>query len=196
MGRMKPYIKVSLIVFALPLVFGLIVLFVLRTRPDKTVTARISNTSAGPSFEVVVVKARVNRPLFGLIPESDLRFDHTSPGARVGSVEPDRLELSADSWDLLIEREIEGGIASTTRLVFPIELGGRQVKLRCRPADDAVGYLRTGRRAGSPAAVVLDGEFLIEFAKCENVDSGRPINWPSQPITLRGSFAGLPWNRR
>ena len=43
--------------------------------------------------------------------------------------------------------------------MFPIALGGRQVTLRCRPADPASGYLRTTKGAGSDE---LDGRFLVD----------------------------------
>jgi hypothetical protein len=52
------------------------------------------------------------------------------------------------------------------------------------------------------ASDVLDGRFLIELAKCEDAATGKILDkeaggnpgdaWPSQPLTLRGSFAGLP----
>jgi hypothetical protein len=71
---------------------------------------------------------------------------------------------NADDWDLFIETDSERRVASGTRLVFPIELGGRQVRLRCRPAD--------GAQAGTNA---LDGRFLVECATCENAESGKAI---------------------
>lgn len=142
-------------------------------------------------------------PLGGILPDSlvkkydltprELRFDHTSPGAKIGSVEHDRLELSADGWELFIETDGEGQVAPGTHLVFPTGLGGRQVRLNCRPADRATGFLRTTTRAGSDE---LDGRFLVELAICKNAESGKTINWPPAPLTLRGSFVGLPHGRR
>jgi hypothetical protein len=122
-----------------------------------------------------------------------LRFDHTSRGAQIGSVGHDRLELSADGWDLFIETDGEGRVAPGTRLVFPLALGGRQVRLSCRPADRATGYLRTTTRAGSDE---LGGRFLVELATCKNAESGKAIEWPPAPLTVRGSFEGLPHGRR
>jgi hypothetical protein len=75
------------------------------------------------------------------------------------------------------------------RLVFQLELAEKQRKLRCRPADPASGYLDATARAGS---YELDGGFLVELATCEDVETGRVIDWPSSPLTLRGSFEGLP----
>jgi hypothetical protein len=74
-----------------------------------------------------------------------------------------------------------------TRLVFPIKLGGRQVRLHCRPADRATGYLHTNTRAGSDD---LDGRFLVELATCKNAESGKAIEWPPAALTVSGSYRG------
>jgi hypothetical protein len=77
MGDMKK----SLIIIALALLVGLIVLGL---RRDEPVTTNVSDMSLGPSFEVNVVRPFLARPLFGLLPGSKLRFDHSSRGhARV-----------------------------------------------------------------------------------------------------------------
>jgi len=202
MGGMKTPMKTLLIIIALALLACLVWL---GSRPDEPVGASVSETSQGPSFEVHVEKPRLARFLFGILPTKleaklfgnggylETAFDHASRGAKIGSVGHDRLELSADGWDLLIEADGEGGIAPRTRLVFPIELAERQRTLRCRPADRAVGYLRTTTRAGSD---VLDGRFLVELAACENAETGKAIEWPPAPLTLRGRFGGLPHGRR
>jgi hypothetical protein len=152
---------------------------------------------------VRVIVPRSGLPLGGILPDSlvkkldgtprELRFDHTSPGAKIGSVGHDRLELSADGWELFIETDGEGRVAPGTHLVFPTGLGGRQVRLYCRPADRATGYLRTTTRAGSDE---LGGRFLVELATCKNAESGKAIEWPPAPLTVRGSFEGLPHGRR
>ncbi len=143
-------------------------------------------------------EAREARPLFGIFPTKleskifgvdELRFDQASRGAEIGRVGHDRLELRADGWDLFIETDDEGRVAPETRLVFQLELAEKQRKLRCRPADPASGYLDATTRAGS---YELDGGFLVELATCEDVETGRVIDWPSSPLTLRGSFEGLP----
>jgi hypothetical protein len=139
-----------------------------------------------------------------------LRFGHASPGAKIGSVAHDRLELSADGWDLLVVTNGQGAVAPGTRLVFPIEIAEKRWTLRCRPADQAVGYFQATTRPSMSqskssnvlASDVLDGRFLIELAKCEDAATGKILDkeaggnpgdaWPSQPLTLRGSFAGLP----
>ena len=201
MGGMKTSVKKSLVIIALALLSCLVMLM-LRSRPDEPAAARVSDTSRGPSFEVQVVKPRLARFLFGIIPTKleekifgggELRFDHTSRGAEIGSVGHDRLELRADGWDLFIETEGEGRIAPGTRLVFQMELAERQRRLRCRPAGRASGYLRTTPRAGSDE---LDGSFLVELATCENDETGKVIEWPPAPLTVRGSFEGLPHGRR
>ena len=202
---MKTSIKTWLIIIALAIVV-LACLVWLGSRPaelDDPVAESISDTSRGPSFEVRVVMPRSGLPLGGILPDAlvekldltprELRFDHTSRGAQIGSVENDGLELRADGWDLFIETDGKGRITPGTHLVFPLGLGGKRVRLDCRPADRANGYLRTTTRAGSDE---LGGRFLVELATCKNAESGKTTNWPPAPLTLRGSFAGLPHGRR
>jgi hypothetical protein len=203
---MKTSMKTSLIIIALALIACLAGLVWLGSRsdePDETFAESVSNTSRGPSFEVRVVVPRSARPLAGILPDwvvkkldgtpSELRFDNSNPGAQIVSVGPDRLELSADGWELFIETDSEGLVAPGTHLVFPLALGGRQVRLDCRPADRATGYLRTTTRAGSDDLV---GRFLVELATCKNAESGKTTNWPAAPLTVRGSLVDLPHGRR
>src|SRR5688500_11528234 len=195
---MKKSIKTSLFIIALALFACLLVLLWPRNQPDEPFGASVMETSSGPSFEVRVVVPRLGRPLGGILPDwvvkkmdgtpSELRFDHTSPGAKFGSVGPDRLELSADGWNFFIETEGEGRVTQGTRLVFPLALGGRHVRLDCRPADPAAGSLNTSIRPGSGE---LDGRFLVELADCKNAESGKDIEWPPAALTIRGSFRGL-----
>jgi len=197
---MKTSMKASLII--IPALALLACLVWLVSRPDEPVTSSVSGTSRSSSFEVHVEKPRIDRFLGGILPTKleakllgggELRFDHTSRGARIGSVGHNRLELSADGWDLFIETDGEGRVAPGTRLVFPIELAEKQRTLRCRPADGAVGYLHATARAGPD---VLDGRFLVELATCENAETGKVIEWPPAPLTVRGRFEGLPRDRR
>ena len=37
----------------------------------------------------------------------------------------------------------------------------------------------------------LDGRFLVGLATCENAGTGKAIEWPPAPLTLRGGFEGL-----
>jgi len=206
---MKTSVKASLIVIAAA---SLACIVWLISRPDAPDAASDSNTSQGASFEVRVEKPRMDRFLGGILPikleerlmgGGELRFNHASRGARVGSVRHDRLELVADGWDLLIETDSEGRITQGTHLVFPIEIAEVRRTLRCRPADAATGYLQATTRAGSD---VLDGRFLVELANCVNAETGKILDteaggnpgqaWPSSPLTLHGSFAGLPQVRR
>lgn len=209
--------KTSLIIIALALLVGIACLVWLVSRPD---APSVSGTSQGQSFEVNVEKPRMDRFLGGILPTGleakiiggELRFDNTSRGAKIGSVGQDRLELGADGWDLLIETDGKGGIAPGTRLMFPIEIAEKKWTLRCRPADRALGYFDAATRPSmsqskssevlNGGSDVLDGRFLIELAKCEDAETGKILDteaggnpgdaWPSQPLTLRGSFAGLP----
>jgi hypothetical protein len=188
--------KTSVIIIALALFACLFVLVVLRSRPDEVAESAL-DTSGGPAFEVRVGVPRMGRPLGGILPDwvvrkldgtpSELRFDHTSRGAQFGSLEPNRLELKADDWNFFIETDAEGRIAPATHLVFPLSLGGRQLRLDCRPADRATGALSTTTRAGSDE---LGGRFLVELATCENAESGKAIEWPPAPLIVSGSFVG------
>ena len=205
--------KKLVIIIALALVACIALLVWLASRPDDPVAESVLDTSQGPAFEVRVVVPRGGLPLGGILPDwfvrkhdltpRELRFDHTSRGAEIVSVEHDRLELNADGWDLFIETDAEGRVSPGTHLVFPLGLGGRRVRLDCRPADRATGYLRTTTREGSDE---LDGRFLVELANCVNAETGKILDteaganpgdaWPSAPLTLRGSFQGLPPGRR
>lgn len=188
MGVMKKSIRTSLIFIALALLACVVVLRLRRAEPG---VAIVSDASRGPWFEVHIVKPRLARPLFGIIPLAgdELRFDQTTSGAKIGKVGHDRLELSADGgWNLSIESDSEGRVGAGTHLVFPIELGDRQVILRCRPADPGIGQLHTATQSGSDD---LDGSFLVEIATCENAASGKTTEWPPAPLTVRGSFTGL-----
>jgi hypothetical protein len=196
----KRSIKTWLIVVALALLAGLVV-FMLRSRADEPVGASVTDMSRGPSFDVHVEKPRLARPLFGIIPNKleeklfgggELRFDDASHGAKVGNVGNKHLELSADGWDLLIETNDKGQFGPGTHLVFPMELAERQRTLRCRPANGAPGYLHTSAKAGSGE---IDGDFLVEFDTCENAETGKVIEWPPAPLTVRGRFGGLPPGR-
>ena len=92
-------------------------------------------------------------------------------------------------WYFFIENDGERGVAAGTRLVFPLALGGRHVTLRCRPADRSTGFLHTTTRSGSDE---LDGALVVELATCENAESGKVVNWPPAPLTVRGRFDDLP----
>lgn len=197
---MKASIKTSLIVIAVALVVGLVglVWFLSRSEEtDETFAERESNTSGTSAFEVRVIMPRAGLPLGGILPDalvrkldgtpSQLRFDHTSPGAWMGNVDAGSLELKADGWDLLIETEADGKVGPGTRLVFQMGLGGRQVTLNCRPSDPVIGSLITSSQPGSDN---IGGRFVVELATCRNAESGKTTNWPPAPLTVRGSFVG------
>ena len=188
---------------------------VIAWRPDEAPAPRTSPTSRGPSFAVRVEKPASNRPLaglFGLIPSDDLAFNSASRGAAIGVVAHDRLELKAEGWNISIETDGAGRVAPGTRLVFPSWLrrgdDPRPVPLRCRPAargvtmsgfkgwrsrveswDKDIGYLRVATPADASES---SGDFLVEVATCENVESGKLLDWPNAPLTVRGRFDRLP----
>lgn len=200
LGEMKKSIKRTVIIIALAVlvcVFGLVWFGSGPDQTDQLVGESVSNISRGPSFEVHVVVPRLARPLGGILPDwvvkkmdgtpGEMRFDHTSRGAQFGSVGRDRVELKADDWEFVIETDAGGRITPATQLVFPLALGGRDVRLNCRPADPPIGSLVTTPRAGSDEIV---GRFLVELATCKNAESGKAIEWPAAPLTVSGRFVG------
>ncbi len=168
-------------------------------RPVKPAADNILNASRGPSFDVRVAVPRMGRPLAGILPDwvvkkmdatpGELRFDHTTAGAQIGSIENHRVELRADGWELVIESDSQGRVGSGTRLVFPLALGGRHLRLNCRPDRRDAGYLDTTTRAGSN---LLVGRFVVEVSACRNAESGKTSNWPPAPLTVSGSFVSQP----
>jgi hypothetical protein len=182
-------------------------------RPGEPLAA--GTTSQSPWFQVRVEKPASNRPLgglLGLIPSDDLAFSSASLGAAIGVVARHRLELKAEGWSLSIETDAAGRVAPETRLVFPSWLrrgdDPKPVALRCRPADRNVkitGFKGWRSRVESwdsdighvrlttpPDADEFTGQFLVELATCENVASGRPLEWPNAPLIVRGRFDRLP----
>lgn len=189
--------KILVLIIALALLIACIV--ALRLRREKPVSPSVAETSrliAGPAFVVQIEMPAFNSgrapwEIPGVILGYDHgpRFDQTSPGAQVGKIAPDHIELSADGgWDLLIETDGEGRLAQGTYVAFPVKLGGRPLKFNCRPADPTVDYLHMAARTGSDQ---LEGSFQLEVSICKNAVSGKTAAWPYQPLTVRGNFAGL-----
>ena len=182
-----------MIIIALALL--LVCIFVLRLRRDKPVGASVSETARlaeGPAFEVQVEMPAFNSgrapwEIPGVILGYDHgpRFDQASPGAQVGKIALNHIELSADGgWDLLIETDGDGRLTQGTHVAFPVKLGGRPLKFNCRPADPTIGYLHTTARNGLDE---LKGSFQLEVAICKNAASGKTTAWPYQPLKVRGS---------
>ena len=174
-------------------------LIALRARREKPVGPSVSETSrliGGPSFEVQVEMPAFNSgrapwEIPGVILGFDHgpRFDQASPGAQVGKIAPDHIELRADGgWDLLIETDAEGRLAHETHVAFPVKLGGRPLKFNCQPADPTVGYPQI---TAGPGSEQLEGSFQVEVAICKNAVSGKTSAWPYQPLKIRGNFAKL-----
>jgi hypothetical protein len=185
-----------LVIVALALLLACIV--ALRLRRDKPVSPSVAETSrliGGPAFVVQVEmpafnSARAPWEIPGAILGFDRgpRFDQASPGAQVGKIAPDHIELSADGgWDVLIEIEGEGRFAQETHVAFPVKLGGRPLKFNCRPADPTVGYFHVSHTGSDQ----LEGSFQLEVAICKNAVSGKTAAWPYRPLRVRGNFAGL-----
>src|SRR5258705_1335550 len=169
--------KILVTIIALALLLACIV--ALRLRRDKPVGPSVSETSRlaeGPAFEVQVEMPAFNSgrapwEIPGVILGYDHgpRFDQASPGAQVGKIALNHMELSADGgWDLLIETDGQGRLAQGTHIAFPVKLGGRPLKFNCRPADLTVGYLHTTARTRSDER---QGSFQLEVATCNKTSS-------------------------
>jgi len=189
--------KIVVIIISLALLLAALV--ALRRRREKPIGPSVSEISRlieGRAFEVQVEMPAFNSgrapwEIPGVILGYDHgpRFDQASPGAQVGKIAPNHIELSADGgWDILIDTDAEGRLAPGTHVAFPVKLGGRPLKFNCRPADPTVGYLHTTARADSDE---LEGEFQLEIAICQNAVSGKTAAWPYQPLKVRGNFARL-----
>ena len=189
--------KIMALIIVLALLFACIV--ALRLRKGKPVGPSVSETSRlieGPAFEIQVEMPAFNSgrapwEIPGVILGYDRgpRFDQASPGAQVGTIAADRIELRADGgWDILIETDGEARLTEGTYVAFPVKLGGRLLRFNCRPADLSAGYLHTTASSG---AEELDGSFQLEVASCKNAVSGKTAAWPYRPLKVRGRFARL-----
>lgn len=188
------------LLLTVPLALALLALLILTGRPTEVPKPRTGPGSAGAaSFRLQVSVPRLALPFAGILPDavvtrfdltpSVLGFDHQSPGAEWGYVGPDRLELrNAEGWDFSLITDVESAITSKTSLVFPLGLGGTRRTLRCHPAADAVGHLQSAQMSGDR----VEGRFLVELAHCEDALTGERVPWPASPLTVRGSFQGLP----
>lgn len=188
----------KILVIIIALAFLLAGIVALRLRRDKPIGPRVSETSrliGGPAFEVQVEMPAFNSgrapwEIPGVILGYDRgpRFDQASPGAQVGKIAPDHIELSADGgWDLLIETDGAGRLAQGTHVAFPVKLGGRPLKFNCRPADPTVGYLHTTARTGSDE---LEGSFQLAVAICKNAASGKLPHGPTNRSRFVGTLQG------
>jgi hypothetical protein len=189
----------QIVVMIISLALLLAAFVALRLLREKPINPSVSETSqlvGVRAFEVQVEMPAFNSgrapwEIPGVILGYDRgpRFDQASPGAQVGKIALDHIELKADGgWDLLIETDAEGRVASETHVAFPVKLGGRPLKFNCRPANPTVGYLHTTSRPGSDE---LEGDFQLEIVSCTNAVSGKTAAWPYKPLKVRGNFAGL-----
>ena len=164
-------------------------------QPDRPVDMIAPSSSNGPAFVVQVIRPRAGLPLGGLVPPQlfgvvgHLGFDSSSFGARVVYVDRERIELTADGWNLLIVAESEGKISTETQIEFDLVLQDRPRRVRCRPGNPAVGTLEVFTLAETRE---LAGNFDIELAHCEDAETGKRIPWPPKPLILHGSFDRLP----
>lgn len=207
--RKKPYmadgkplridrVRPTWIILSLLLSIGLLIGFVgIIYRPDRPVANLVPGTSSGSAFVVQIIRPRLGLPLGGILPpglfglDSHLGFDSYSPGATIGSVNPGRLELSADDWKLVLVFDNEGRIASESEVVFDMVFEEQVRRVRCRPGNPAIGRFSATPLGGSAE---LSGNFDLELAVCEDAETGTPLNWPPSPLILHGSFDRLPYD--
>jgi hypothetical protein len=183
--------KILLVISALILLLASLLLL-LRRRNQSEIEA-VANAPDG-SFVMQIEKPllslrapwEVPRALFG-DRDPDLRLKQTSPGVKLGTVTPQRFELTADGgWDLVIESDGKGRVLESTRLIFPISYGGGNHKFSCRHADSNIGYFNVTSRGDK-----LDGTFLLRLTQCKNVVSGKNTSG-LPPFPVHGNFKGLP----
>lgn len=189
--------KILVLIIALALLLACIVALRLRRgKPSDPTTSETSRLSVGPAFQVQVELPAFNAgrapwEIPGVILGYDQgpRFNQASPGARIGKIAANHIELSADGgWEILIETDGEGLLTQGTYVAFPVKLGGRPLTFNCRPAVQPIGYLHTAARTDSGE---LEGSFQLEVARCKNAASGKTAAWPYHPLKVRGTFAGL-----
>jgi len=163
-------------------------------RPDRPVATIVPGSSSGAAFVAQIIRPRSGLPLGGIAPpqlfglEAHLGFDSRSDGAYVGSFGPGRLELGADGWEVVLVFDSDGQVSPETQAVFVLNFEDRLRRVRCEPADPAVGTLDTSAPAESGE---LSGSFDIELARCEDADAGTALGWPPRPLVLHGSFDRL-----
>ncbi|HUP79474.1 MAG TPA: hypothetical protein VM260_13060, partial [Pirellula sp.] len=124
------------IVILLPLTFNLY-------RPDSPLPMIPPGTSSEPTFVVQVIRPREGLPLGGLLPpelfgvDAQLGFDSATEGA-YHSIGQERIELSADGWELKLVFDSDGRITAETEIVFELIFEDRNRKVRCRPSDPTI----------------------------------------------------------
>ena len=188
--------KASWILLALVLLagFAVFVFSPVAYRPDRPVATIVPGSSSGPAFVVQIIRPRLGLPLGGILPpqlfglDAHLGFESTSAGASIGSVGPERIELGADDWDLVLVLDADGRVSPETQVVFEFVFEERLRRVRCRPGDPAIGTVNITELAESGE---LSGSFDIELARCEDADTGEPLGWPPEPLVLHGSFDQL-----
>lgn len=162
-------------------------------RPDSRVANLVPGTSPGPAFVVQVIRPRLGLPAAGLIPphlvglDGHLGFHNDSPQAAIRKFTPGRIELAAEGWDLVLVHE-NGKLMAGTEVTFTMVFEERPRRVRCRPADPAVGQV---------TLLQLDdrnewaGTFEMELEHCDDYETGQPLGWPPSPLILHGSFDRL-----
>lgn len=187
--------RASWILLPLLLLGSLTVLAPTRCRVDAPVATIPPGSSPGPAFVVQIIRPRLGLPLGGLLPpqlfglDRHLGFGSESPGATIGKASSERIELSSEDWEFALVLDAEGRVSPTTQVIFDLVFEERERRVRCSPADPAVGSVHFTELEGSDE---LSGHFDIELARCEDAVTGKPLGWPTKPLVLHGSFDRLP----
>ena len=163
-------------------------------RPDSPLPTIPPGTSSEPTFVVQVIRPREGLPLGGLLPpelfgvDAQLGFDSATEGAK-HSIGQERIELSADGWELKLVFDSDGRVTAETEIVFELIFEDRNRNVRCRPSDPTIGTLKINKLEKSGE---LSGDFDVELSNCEDAETGKPLGWPPKPFVLHGSFDRLP----
>ena len=162
-------------------------------RPDSPLPKIPTGTSSEPTFVVQVIRPWEGLPFGGLLPpellgvDARLGFDSATEGAkyRIGE---ERIELSADGWELTLVFDMDGRVTAETEIVFKLVFEDRNRTVRCRPGDLTIGKLKIDKLEETGE---LSGYFDIELSNCEDAETGKPLGWPPRPFVLHGSFDRL-----
>lgn len=190
-AQKTPWLLVALVLLVCLFLF---VFSPLGYRPDRPVEALVPGSSPGPAFVVQVIRPRFGLPLGGILPpqlfgqDAHLGFDSASAGATIRRVEPGRIELAADDWDLVLVFDADGRVLPGTQVTFELVFEERLRRVLCRPGDPATGAIDLAPLGDSGE---LAGRFDLELGVCESAETHESLGWPPKPLLLHGSVDRL-----
>jgi hypothetical protein len=77
---------------------------------------------------------------------------------------------------------------NNTSISMHAEVDGERRRVGCDPADPEVG----GFTRHELTDTTVSGEFTLEFVRCDDYFSGQSVAVPGLPLTVSGSFEGIP----